>query len=89
MRRIYYGNEAIEMFDTMTSGRTQFSLWPSKMRKHIGGLFVERTRGDDLVWTAYDFTDGTEVFIENFDDPLEAQKYAKGEMARTIDNLRI
>jgi hypothetical protein len=52
---------------------------------NIGGWWLEKPD----VWIAYDFTDGDEVFIEEFDSKEEAQKYAAGIMALTRDGIEI
>lgn len=52
---------------------------------NVGGWWLEK----EGLWMAYDFTNGEEVFLEEFDNQTEAIKYASGVLARTKDGLKI
>ena len=50
-----------------------------------GGIFYEERRN---VLIAFDTTGG-ETFVEEFDDIVEAAKYAKGKLARIKDGYKM
>jgi len=87
MRKVLTGEEAKAFYNTMTKGQTVFSQFNNRSAlMNCGGYW--KNDGSDL-YTAYDFTDGTEVFIEEFSDVAEAIKYANGEEAKTYQGVTI
>ena len=60
----------------------------------IGGIFLGEIKSNEYtinkipIYVAYDCT-GRETFVEDFDDIVEAAKYANGIIARTLDNQLI
>ena len=47
----------------------------------IGGIFIS----EEGIYTAYDYSDKNETFVEDFDDVVEAAKYTNGIQAKTIN----
>jgi hypothetical protein len=56
--------------------------WNNKNADILGGMFQSEI---PKVYIAYDCR-GSEIFVEDFDDIVEAAKYANGIQARTINN---
>lgn len=82
MRILLHGDKAQHFYKYATKN-DNYTFEDNKF-KGIGGYFKE---GNNLV--AYDFTNGHEVFIENFSNVIEAIKYASGIIATTKEGLII
>lgn len=83
MKKILLGLEAKHKWELLEK-----SDWKSRDvdRDLKGGIFQSEIPG---IWVAYDCTDGSETFVEDFDNLVEAAKYASGIIAKTIDRLEI
>ena len=76
--RIVLNNKAAKIFYTAATHDYKFTDFGDSF-KDIGGYWLD----SDGVYCAYDFTNGFEVYIEDFDDIIEAIKYASGIIAHT------
>ncbi len=83
-RKILIGDEA-KSFYTEATKEGKFTEF-GKEFAGIGGYFQSEYPS---ITIAFDFTNGHEVFTEEFDDEGEAVKYASGVEARTKDDLLI
>lgn len=89
-RRVYNGEKAKRLYNRYTqlvtpNGDHCFTDFGPPFDQ-VGGYWLDEASG---FWVAFDFTDGYEVFIENFNNEQEAFKYASGEVATTADGLTI
>jgi hypothetical protein len=82
--RILLKDEAAKLFYKAATADYKFTDFGESF-EYIGGYWLE----PNGVYCAYDFTNGFEVYIEDFDDRSEAIKYASGIMARTICGTKI
>lgn len=85
-RRILLKDQAAKTFiKAATENFTKFTNFGTSF-SGIGGYYKEVI---NPLYIAFDFTNGKEVFMENFTDKEEAKKYAKGFLAKTVDNIEI
>jgi len=82
-RNILIGKEAKDFYNKITDNQKKFT---DIGHAQTGGYWLSEFPG---IYTAFDTTDGREVFIEDFHSVSEAAKYANGVMALTIDNILI
>lgn len=89
IRTVYEGIKAYNFYQkaTNTNKESEFHKFTGfgPDFANVGGWWLEK----EGLWIAYDFTNGEEVFIEEFDDQREAIKYASGVMARTKGGMEI
>lgn len=81
-RIIYDGVNAKSMFRLLSSNLDKELSIPG----NIGGYYELQQTG---IYLAFDTTDGTEMYDENFDKESEAIKYANGKLATTLGGGRI
>lgn len=55
----------------------------------VGGFWKEKLKNGDDVYVASDFTNGHEVYIEEFSNKAQAVLYASGLLATTKDGVEI
>lgn len=81
-RTILLGSEARDFFSQATAGEKYTNFGP--LIAYHGGVFTYNG------WfIAFDFGTGDEVHLEEFDDFIEAAKYASGRIARTRQRIEI
>ena len=80
MKKILIGDADQEFCNAL--GETN---WENSNKVIKGGLYQSEMEG---IYVAFDCS-GDETFVENFNDVVEAAKYANGIKARTIDNVII
>lgn len=83
MRTILTGHQAIEFLQKNSMDENGNPISNKKFANY-GGYWREKNN-----WQAFDFTNGTELYFETFDEPTEALKYASGIMAKTITGMLI
>jgi hypothetical protein len=75
--KVLLGEEAQEYLKVLEKNN-----WINVLENIKGGIFNSEI---PRIYTAYDCR-GSETFVEDFDDIVEAAKYADGIQARTINN---
>lgn len=83
--RIVLHGEAAKLFYLTATKDHKFTGFSNDF-VGIGGYYLSEVPS---VYIAFDFTNGEEVFIEEFEDIEEAKKYATGIEARTKDGVII
>ena len=75
-KNVFKGVTAYKVYMQLTEDNTVFTwenTWDVEPRINIGGYFRENG-----CWLAFDFTSGSEVFIEEFKSKRRAIRYATG-----------
>lgn len=85
MNRTLLKDEAAKIFLNAATNNEEYKKFPNSFRG-IGGCFLSEKEG---IYVGFDFTDGREVFVEDFDNMDEAIKFATGVDAVTINGNKV